>query len=101
MNSALDASPASWLLFALGDRAWSPHCPQRVAFDPDRALLDRAAQGDRHAFTELYRRHVDAVHRRLSHLVGPDPEREDLLQQVFLDVFRSIASFRGESAFST
>jgi RNA polymerase sigma-70 factor (ECF subfamily) len=101
MSAALFADPATWSCFVLGDRAWAPRRPSRVTVDPDRALIERATRGDRHAFTELYRRHVDAVHRRLAHLVGPDPEREDLLQQVFLDVFRAISSFRGDSAFST
>lgn len=111
MSSYAAVLTASWFSFALGDRAWSPPSPQRAGAEPeharidraliDRALIDRAAHGDRHAFTELYRRHVDAVYRRLAHLVGPDPEREDLLQQVFLDVFRAISSFRGDSAFST
>ncbi len=101
MRMPLAQTPEGWLLFALGDRAWSPRSPQRLVVDPDRELIDRATRGDRNAFTELYRRHVDAVYRRLSHLVGPDPEREDLLQQVFLDVFRAISSFRGEAAFST
>lgn len=101
MSHSVSASTASFFSFVLSDRACSPRSPQRAAADPDRALIDRAARGDRHAFTELYRRHVEAVHRRLSHLVGPDPEREDLLQQVFLDVFRAISSFRGDSAFST
>ena len=101
MRTSLAQTPEGWFLFALGDRAWAPRSPQRLVVDPDRELIDRATRGDRNAFTELYRRHVDAVYRRLSHLVGPDPEREDLLQQVFLDVFRAIASFRGEAAFST
>lgn len=101
MRLPLVQTTQGWLLFALGDRAWSSRGPQRLVADPDRELIDRATRGDRNAFTELYRRHVDAVYRRLSHLVGPDPEREDLLQQVFLDVFRAISSFRGEAAFST
>jgi len=64
-------------------------------------LIDRALRGDRRAFDEIYRRYADEVHRRISRLVGPDPEREDLVQQVFIDVFRGLAKFRRESAFST
>ena len=71
------------------------------AGDPDLALVRRAGAGDRQAFDELYRRHVDAVFRRLTRLVGPVPEREDLVQQIFLDVFRALAGFRGDAAFST
>lgn len=82
---------------------WLPQSPShsQPLVDPDRALVEQATRGDRQAFTELYRRHVDATHQRLTHLVGPDPDREDLVQQVFLEVFRSIPSFRGESRFAT
>jgi RNA polymerase sigma-70 factor (ECF subfamily) len=69
--------------------------------DPDAALVRAIRDGDRGAFDELYRRHVDAVHRRLTRLVGPDPERDDLVQHVFLAVFRSLPRFRGDAAFTT
>ena len=64
-------------------------------------LIARALRGERKAFDAIYRLHADAVYRRLSRLVGPDPEREDLVQQVFVDVFRGLPSFRGDAAFST
>ena len=63
--------------------------------------MRRAAQGDRRAFDELYRRHVDVAYRRLSRLIGPDPEREDLLQTTFLEAFHSLPTFRGQASFST
>jgi RNA polymerase sigma-70 factor (ECF subfamily) len=61
----------------------------------------RARQGDRAAFDELYRRHVDLVWGRLGRLIGPDPDREDLVQQIFLEVFRDLARFRGDASFRT
>jgi RNA polymerase sigma-70 factor (ECF subfamily) len=67
----------------------------------DRALVDRARGGDRGAYDELYRRNVDLVWHRLTRLLGPDPEREDLTQQVFLEVFGSLDRFRGEATFRT
>lgn len=84
-----------WLFaLAVGQAVESPA-------DVDRELVARAASGDRRAFDQLYRRHVDLAFRRMSRLIGPDPEREDLVQQVFIDAFRSLASFRSESRFST
>jgi RNA polymerase sigma-70 factor, ECF subfamily len=68
---------------------------------PDEELVARSAKGERWAMTELYQRHVDAVFRRLTHLLGPDSEREDLIQHIFADVFRTIGSFRGEAKFSS
>ena len=69
--------------------------------DTDEALMARVARGDRGAFDELFERHADSVFRRLSRLVGPDPEREDLVQEVFVITFRSAGRFRGDARFST
>jgi len=67
----------------------------------DRALVEAAATGDAAAFRELYRRHVPTVHARLTLMVGPGPEREDLIQQIFLDAYRALARFRGDARFGT
>ena len=67
----------------------------------DAILVRAAAAGDRSAFADLYRRHLDSVFARLTRVVGPTPERDDLVQQIFLDVFRALPRFRGEAAFST
>jgi RNA polymerase sigma-70 factor, ECF subfamily len=69
--------------------------------DADEAVVGRARRGDRAAFDELYRRHVDLVWGRLGRLIGPDPEREDLVQQIFLEVFRDLGRFRGDASFRT
>src|SRR5262245_31694847 len=92
MTDALD-----FLIFALGVRT-----VQSPRNEPaDNLLVRRATGGDRNAFDELYRRHVDAVDRQLRRLCGPDPDQEDLVQTVFLDAFRALPAFRGEAAFST
>jgi RNA polymerase sigma-70 factor (ECF subfamily) len=67
----------------------------------DAKLVDAAAGGDRRAFADLYRRHLDSVYARLTRLIGPVPERDDLVQQIFLDVYRALRRFRGDAAFST
>jgi RNA polymerase sigma-70 factor (ECF subfamily) len=63
----------------------------------DYGLTQRAAQGDMGAFEELYQRH----NRRVYSLTGNVSEAEDLAQEVFIQLFRKIGSFRGESAFTT
>jgi RNA polymerase sigma factor (sigma-70 family) len=65
----------------------------------DEELVSAAVGGEGGAYDELYRRHVDLVWRRLTHLLGPDPEREDLTQQIFLEVFGRLDRFRGEARF--
>jgi RNA polymerase sigma-70 factor, ECF subfamily len=67
----------------------------------DMFLVAGARDGDVDMFTELYHRHVDHVFARLTRLVGPVSEREDLLQHIFLDVHRALPQFRGDAAFTT
>jgi len=72
--------------------------PKPVA---DKTLAAAAANGDMVAFEELYKRHnrrVYSVCLRMTHSVS---EAEDLTQEAFIQVFRKIGSFRGESAFTT
>jgi RNA polymerase sigma-70 factor (ECF subfamily) len=67
----------------------------------DARLVDGAAAGDRRMFAALYRRHMVAVYQRLTRMIGPVPERDDLVQQIFLDVHRALPRFRGDARFST
>lgn len=69
--------------------------------DTDEALLARHRAGDRAAFAAIYRAHATAVYRRLSRLLGPVPEREDLTQDVFVALYAAIPRFRGEAKLST
>jgi len=69
--------------------------------DDDTALAVAAGGGDAAAFTRIYQRYADRVFGRLTTMIGPAPEREDLLQQVFLGLHRSLPTFRGEASLST
>jgi RNA polymerase sigma-70 factor (ECF subfamily) len=69
--------------------------------DEDARLIAAARGGDRRSFRELYLRHLDAVYARVTRLVGPIAERDDLVQQVFIDVHAALARFRGEASFAT
>jgi len=79
----------------------SPRRSTAAAAAKDANLVDAAAGGDRNAFAELYRRHLDSVHARLTRVIGPASERDDLVQQIFLDVYRALRRFRGDAAFTT
>lgn len=63
-------------------------------------LIERARGGEAAAFRELYAAHHRQVARQLAFLV-PRADLEDVLQDVFLEVFRSISRFEGKSAFTT
>ncbi|MBC8330600.1 MAG: sigma-70 family RNA polymerase sigma factor [Anaerolineae bacterium] len=63
-------------------------------------LIERAQQGDQAAFGELYDHYLTKVYRRVYALV-PESDVEDVTQEIFISVARSLSSFRGGSKFST
>lgn len=67
----------------------------------DHALAQRAAAGDMPAFEELYQRHNRRVYSLCLRMTQNVSEAEDLAQEVFIQLFRKIGSFRGDSAFTT
>ena len=67
----------------------------------DYALAQRAASGEMPAFEELYERHHRRVYALCLRMTGQSSEAEDLAQEVFIQLFRKVGSFRGESAFTT
>jgi len=66
----------------------------------DEALASRAALGDNLAFDEIAIRYQTRVYRLACRMVGPD-EAPDVVQEGFLSVYRSLASFRHEARFAT
>ncbi len=65
------------------------------------ALIERCAAGDQAACAELVSGHERMVYQLALHLLGDRDEALDLSQEVFLSVFRTIQSFRGQSALKT
>ena len=63
--------------------------------------IRRAQQGDADAFERIYGLHSRRVYALCLRMVGNTAEAEDLTQEAFLQLFRKIGTFRGESAFST
>jgi RNA polymerase sigma-70 factor, ECF subfamily len=63
--------------------------------------IERAKQGDEAAFEILYQLHKRRVYSLCLRMVSNPSQAEDLAQEAFLQLFRKIGTFRGESAFST
>jgi RNA polymerase sigma-70 factor (ECF subfamily) len=63
--------------------------------------IERAKQGDAEAFQVLYELHKRRVYSLCLRMTANTAEAEDLAQEAFLQLFRKIGTFRGESAFST
>ena len=64
-------------------------------------LVQRAQRGDEEAFAALFQTHRSRVYSVCLLMTRNVAEAEDLTQDAFLQVFRSIGNFRGDSAFST
>ncbi len=75
--------------------------PQQGEAEVERSLIRRAQRGDRPAFDALVRRYDQEVLRMTLRIVRSHDEAQDLYQEAFLKVYRSIGQFRLESRFST
>lgn len=69
--------------------------------DSEAEAIARAQDGDAAAFEYLYKAHSKHVYSVCLRMIRNTAEAEDLTQQVFLKLFRKIATFRGESVLST
>lgn len=67
----------------------------------EKRLVKRLQQGDRRAFEEFVDSYGARVHRLVRRYVENPTDAEDLTQEIFVDVYRSIGKFRGESQLST
>jgi RNA polymerase sigma-70 factor, ECF subfamily len=75
--------------------------PSPAELTPDQQILVRAQAGDHAAFAQLYGTHKRRVYSLCLRMLGNIAEAEDLTQESFLQLHRKIATFRGDSAFST
>lgn len=66
----------------------------------DRELAARCAAGDREAFERLYSQQAGRLYNLAYRMAGSE-DAEDLLQEIFLQAYRKIASYKGESSLGT
>src|SRR5262249_8339229 len=84
-----------------GGAAASPEWAAARESSPDEPLTRRIAAGDKSAMRALFARYRVRVYRWLLRLVDDEALAEDLLSEVFLDVWRYAASFEARSSLST
>lgn len=84
-----------------GPQAVSQEKQTRPAARPEAATIRLAQEGDAAAFEQIYKSHSRRVYALCLRMTGNPTFAEDLTQDVFLQVFRKIQTFRAESAFST
>jgi RNA polymerase sigma-70 factor, ECF subfamily len=70
-------------------------------YDSDAELVRRAQEGDSDAFASLFHTHKARIYSVCLRMTNNAAEAEDLTQDAFLQVFRKLATFRGDSALST
>ena len=85
-------------------RAHPDYSPGFVADAEDqteRKFIERLAQRDERAFNELVELYEARVFRLLLRMLGRRDEAEDMAQEVFVQIFKAITTFRGDSKLST
>ena len=75
--------------------------PSETGAFSEAEAIRRAQHGDAAAFERIYQLHSRRVYALCLRMVGNTADAEDLTQEAFLQLFRKIGTFRGESAFST
>lgn len=67
----------------------------------DRDLAARCLAGDRDAFEGLYRQHVGRLYNLAWRMSGSGEDADDLVQDIFLQAYRKLGSYKGESSLGT
>jgi RNA polymerase sigma-70 factor (ECF subfamily) len=101
-NSSAAAREWAPLGFGAGTVRKDSECSRwGMALDADSILVERCLEGDQSAWEQLVRTHTRRVYAICYRFVGKDEEAQDLTQEVFLRIFKTLGSFRaGEGSFS-
>ena len=79
----------------------SREAQSHLRFDPNSDPVRRAQQGDADAFASLFHAHKARIYSVCLRMTNNTAEAEDLTQDAFMQVFRKLSTFRGDSALST
>ena len=82
-------------------RPANQHVRRNPPIAGEQEAIEKAREGDGRAFETLYAMHKRRVYSLCLRMLGNVAEAEDLTQESFLQLHRKIATFRGDSAFST
>ena len=82
-------------------RPANQHMRRNPPIAGEEEAIEKARNGDARAFETLYAMHKRRVYSLCLRMLGNVAEAEDLTQEAFLQLYRKIGTFRGDSAFST
>lgn len=95
-ESAVTATATAAPALAVPDRL-----PTRAHMTDEDGLVRRAAAGEPAAFRALFDRHKGDVARLVWRMLGAPADLDDVVQEVFVQVYRSLKDFRGQAKFTT
>ncbi|MDF1662037.1 MAG: sigma-70 family RNA polymerase sigma factor [Planctomycetota bacterium] len=72
-----------------------------MTLDQDWALVKRCQNGDAKAFNDLYNKYSGKIAGFARKYLGDEHHADDIVQDVFMQVYRKLANFRGDARFST
>jgi RNA polymerase sigma-70 factor, ECF subfamily len=72
-----------------------------IELDQEKAWINRSRHGDHEAFALLVRSHQRMIHALTYRMTGSLTDAEDLAQETFIQAFRQLPGFRGDSKFSS
>ena len=87
--------------FAIGAPPLAPWSEVALPDEPEAKLIERLIARDERAFNELVRAYERRILALVFRMLGNRAEAEDLAQEVFVQVFKAIGTFRGDSKLST
>lgn len=94
-------TPIQAAIAAVAGRSREATPRMSTALPVDERLIARASAGDSEAFRQIYERHRADVARLVYRMLGGRSDFEDVIQEVFVQVYRSLKDFRGQSKLST
>lgn len=77
------------------------HADGKAQSDPEAILVRRALAGEADAFAKLFEAHRGRVYAVCLRMTNNPADADDLTQEAFIQAFRKLATFRGDSALST
>lgn len=69
--------------------------------DNDRTLVEKAIAGDERSFAKILEEHYRLIYSVVRGIAGSTGDTEDVVQEVFIKIFRALPGFRGEARLST
>jgi len=82
-------------------RARIPFPSKQLTVSPDAELVRRVRAGDMEAFEALYRQHAARIYTLACRIAGSPEDGEDLVQEIFLQAYRKLGTYKGDSALGT